>query len=126
MPGEYDYYCTDDSCDFTAPEGWGYYMYAVTDDGERVTCPHPGEREAAREVIGSDATEAELDDRTGFNYYCVCLNCVAQFDLDPERDEMVCPDCGGEAVERIVDLVDEPCPACESGTFVAEDTGNVA
>jgi hypothetical protein len=25
------------------PSGWGYYIYAIADDGERVHCPHPGE-----------------------------------------------------------------------------------
>jgi len=109
MPGIYQYQCT--TCEFSGPTGWGYYMYARADDGERVTCPHPGERQAAREVIGADASEAEFDARTGFNYHCVCLDCVEQFDRDPERDALVCPNCESQTVELLVDLVGQPCPS---------------
>ena len=86
MPAIHDYHCTDDACDFAGPSGWDYYMYAEADDGERVTCPHPGERAKAREVIGEDASDEEIDERTGFNYHCVCVDCTEQFDRDPQRD----------------------------------------
>ena len=48
MPAIYEYHCSDGTCDSEGPEGWRYYMYAIADDGERVTCPHPGERAVAR------------------------------------------------------------------------------
>jgi hypothetical protein len=108
------------------PSGWGYYMYAIADDGERVHCLHPGEMSRAREVIGEDASQAEIDRRTGFNTYCFCVDCETRVDLDPERDEKACPECGSTAVETIDELVDEPCPICDDGTFVATDTGAIA
>lgn len=36
-------------------------MCAIADDGERVLCPHPGEMGRAREVIGEDASQEEVD-----------------------------------------------------------------
>jgi ribosomal protein S27AE len=101
-------------------------MYAEADDGERITCPHPGERGKAREVIGEDATEAELDRRTGFNYHCVCIDCVEQFDCDPQRDRLRCPNCRSTAIELLVELVGRRCPQCGDGDFIAEDTGAIA
>jgi len=123
MPTIYRYSCTD--CEFTGPDGWGYYMYAVDEDGERVRCPHPGEYAAAEEVLG-DVSEAVFEERTGFNYHCVCTDCAAQFDRDPDRDELVCPDCGSEGVELLVDLDGRACPDCGEGEVVAENTGMMA
>lgn len=69
VPQIYEYYCDGETCEFSVPDGWGYYMYAIADDGERVHCPHPGGTRRAREVVGSDASEDELDERTGFTYH---------------------------------------------------------
>lgn len=101
-------------------------MYAIADDGERVECHHPGEMAVARDVIGADASQDEIDRRTGFNKHCFCTDCERQVDLDPDRDDMVCPECHSPSVRTIDDLVDSPCPVCEDGTFVAEDTGAIA
>lgn len=126
MPWIYDYHCTNETCGLAGPSGWGYYMYAEADDGERITCPHPGEQAKAREVIGEDATEEEMDSRTGFNYHCVCIDCVEQFERDPQRDQLRCPNCGSTAIELLVELVGHPCPKCGDGDFIAEDTGAIA
>ena len=126
MPLIYEYYCTSEGCTFSGPTGWGYYMYAEADDGERVTCPHPGERAKALAVIGEAATREEIDSRTGFSYHCVCIDCVEQFDRDPQRDRLLCPSCDSTAVELLVELVGHPCPQCGVGYFVAEDTGAIA
>lgn len=37
MPQIFEYHCTSETCSFSAPDGWGYYMYAIADDGERFT-----------------------------------------------------------------------------------------
>lgn len=101
-------------------------MYAEADNGERITCPHPDERAKARQVIGEDATDEEVDARTGFNYYCICIDCVELFERDPQRDRLLCPNCGSTAIELLVELVDRLCPHCGAGDFVAEDTGAIA
>lgn len=56
MPAIAKYYCDNDDCEFAGAEGWGYYMYAIADDGERVTCPHPGEMAEAHNVISNYPT----------------------------------------------------------------------
>lgn len=126
MPAIDLFFCDNEACEFAGPAGWGYYMYAIADDGERVVCPHPSEKGHAREVVGLDATNEELDERTGFNYYCVCIDCAGIFERDPNRDELVCPDCGSRAVTLMVELVGSPCPSCGNGTFVREDSGGIA
>ena len=126
MPHIFEYHCTSETCSFSAPDGWGYYMYAIADDGERVHCPHPGETRRAREVVGSDASEDELDERTGFTYHSACVDCAEQFDRDPSRDDLQCPACGSYAVQYILELVGSPCPACLDGTFTKEDTHAIA
>lgn len=126
MPKIYDYHCSESDCSFTGPSGWGYYMYAIADDGERIICPHPGEQAKAMEVIGADPSHDEFEERTGFNYHCVCIECVEQFEQDPERDDLRCPVCSSTTVELLVDLVGEPCPQCGEGQVVAEDTGAIA
>lgn len=108
------------------PSGWGYYMYAIADTGERVHCPHPGEMNRAREVIGEDATQEEIDSRTGFNTYCFCIQCKTQVDLDLDRDEKACPECRSNTVKTIDELVNDQCPVCDVGTVTAEDTGAMA
>jgi hypothetical protein len=126
MPQIFEFYCTNPDCEFEMPSGWGYYMYAIADDGERVHCPHPGEMGRAREVTGENASQEEIDRRTGFNTYCFCIHCETQVDLDLDRDEKACPECRSNAVKTIDELVDEQCPVCEEATFVAEDTGAIA
>jgi ribosomal protein S27AE len=126
MPGIAEFYCDAPSCDLEFPSGWGYSMYVIDDDGERITRPHPGERAKAREVVGHDATEAEIDERTGFNYHCICVDCAEQFERDPVRDDVLCPGCGSSAVEFLIEVVGYPCPRCGEGTITAEDTGAIA
>jgi len=121
VPHIRDYRC--DTCEFSLPSGWGGFMYVVDDDGERVTCPHPGEQFTVERVLGEDADEATREERTGFNAYCVCRDCLARFELDVERDPVRCPDCGSDVVETANGIVDEPCPNCETGTVVEEFTG---
>jgi len=126
MPQIFDFDCTNADCEFELPSGWGYYLYAVADDGDRVRCPHPGEMRRAREVIGEDASRKEIDRRTGFNTYCFCIHCETQVDLDLDRDEKACPECRSNAVKTVDELVDERCPVCGDGTVVADDTGAIA
>lgn len=126
MPAIARFYCTNEECGFSGPEGWGYYMYAIDDSGDRKTCAHPGEMARAREIIGPDATDEEIDDRTGFNYHCVCVDCATLFEKDPQRDALICPECESRAVTLMTELVGAPCPDCGEGTFIREDTGAIA
>jgi hypothetical protein len=126
MPQIFDIHCMNSDCDFEMPSGWGYSMYAITDDDERVHCPHPGEMGRAQEVIGEHASREVIDRRTGLNTYCFCIHCETQVDLDLDRDEKASRECRSNGVKTIGELVDVQCPVCGAGTFVAEDTGAIA
>lgn len=126
MPSIYDYHCTNSTCEFEMPSGWGHHMYAITDEGKRLQCLHPGGMEQARQVIGEDASPDEINQRTGIVTYCFCLDCETQVDLDLDRDGKACPECQSNAIKTIDELVDEQCPVCAMGTIIAEDTGWIA
>ncbi|MFC1490632.1 hypothetical protein ACFL6K_05425 [Candidatus Latescibacterota bacterium] len=59
------------SCDYTLPSGWGGYMYAVDDNGERMRCGHPFERFSAVDIIGIDKFNKIYRDQ--FNVYAAHL-----------------------------------------------------
>lgn len=113
MPLIQRYGCNE--CDFELPSGWGGYMYAVDDVGNRRVCPHPCEFSAVVEITGLEMSEAESAGRTGYASHCVCLACVEQFDLDLERDERVCPKCSAQQVRSSEELIGESCPRCQVG-----------
>ncbi|MFC7019637.1 MULTISPECIES: hypothetical protein [Haloarcula] len=153
MPQINQYHCND--CDFEMARGWGGQMYVLAEvcpfcgetlkqtndycsgcgtlvetiDAEefkRVVCPHPGEQQTVRAVLGDDVSEEEYESRTGFNSNCVCIDCLEQFELDIERDERRCPECGSDVVRTEQELVGDQCPKCEDGTFVETSTGMMA
>jgi hypothetical protein len=53
----------------------------------------------------------------GFAQYAVCRACCQPFDLDPERDELHCPDCASPNIAFARDAVGESCPQCHRGTI---------
>jgi len=153
VPHIHEYHC--DTCAFEMPSGWGGYMYVqakvcsacgetvdeiedacggcgtpteeVEADGyERVVCPHPMEHVTVERVLGENPREETREERTGFNAYCVCRDCLSQFELDTERDERRCPDCDGERVAALSELVGEECPNCAEGTFIEGESRGVA
>lgn len=148
-----NYQC--ENCDFEMPRGWGGYMYvqaptcvdcdqpiyaddkecdgcntpieAITTGGyERITCPHPQEHSTVVSVLGPEPSDELVDQRTGFNSYCVCLSCLSQFELDLGRDDRKCPECMSIEVKSEHELVDELCPKCSEGTFVEISTGIIS
>lgn len=107
--------------------GCGTPTEEVEADGyERVVCPHPMEHVTVERVLGENPREETREERTGFNAYCVCRDCLSQFDLDTERDERRCPDCDGERVAALSELVGEECPNCAEGTFIEGESRGVA
>jgi len=136
MPGIFEFRC--DHCGFELPTGWGGYMYVVNDQGERIVCPHPCEDLTVREVLGPNASRQLTRQRTGFNSYCVCLDCLHQCELDlgnegclffffvrQPRDLWSCPHCRSRKIRTVDELTGEPCPECQVGTIVAIYTGIV-
>jgi len=116
-------------------------MYVEDDGGERVVCPHPGERRKVAEVLGQDANSELIKARTGFNSDCVCLDCLEQFELDigddeqsrsswryfygatRRKDERRCPHCNSRNVKTVFEHIGSACPKCSEGIIEEIHTG---
>jgi rubredoxin len=114
-------------------------MYVENAQGKRITCPHPEEKETILRVLGEDAPQELIEERTGFNSYCICLDCFHQFvaDLGEGEDDVLqssnqfkrpkdkreCPRCQSTNVKTILELVGHTCPKCGIGTIEEIDTG---
>jgi len=137
MPGIYEFKC--DKCDFEMPEGWGRYMYVLDKEGKKIICPHPSEYETALEVLNIEGFGAWnclfefpimreenmklFKERTGVSFYCVCLKCLNQFDIDIERDKKICPKCKSNKIKTEEEMIGQKCPKCKIGVVREIDTG---
>jgi len=98
-------------------------MYVTDDTGQRIGCQHPGEMWTVNKVLGENAPRELIKGRTGFNSYCVCLDCLSKTELDIKKDERRCPNFKSINVKTIREMVGRPCPKCGRGTVVEIDTG---
>lgn len=114
MPWLHENKC--DRCDLAFPVGWGGCFYATRESGERVPVPH-GDLKDVQEITGQTIRQAERDGRVGFASYCLCFDCLAQLDLDVQRDVKQCPKCGSLNVKTAKGSVGLTCPACRLGRF---------
>ncbi len=140
MPSLNLYMCN--KCMFIiCPLGWGGYFYVIDDSGNRIPCPHPGEENKVKEILGRWVTKRKRKERTGFNSYCICLECLEKFELDIgdeeenknswryhynaliKRDERKCPKCGSFNVKTAFELIDKTCPKCKEGIIKEHDPG---
>lgn len=116
-------------------------MYVEDDEGNRIVCPHPVEYHTVTEVLGENPSEELVRERTGFNSYCICLDCLHKFmaDLGDERsvwrhyygterekDKRECPQCSSSKVRTVFELIGEKCPKCKTGTIEEIDTGIIS
>jgi len=147
MPLIYDYKCN--KCGFTLPSGWGYSFYVIDHRGDRIECLHPAERKYVEEVLGIRAAQdlEYVRKMTGFNSYCICLDCLYEFvaDLgetgwspydgytsDPTlfhrnaRDKRECPKCNSLNVKTLLELKNQICPSCKVGIIEAIWTFSVS
>lgn len=145
MPPIYRIVC--DACGEQYGRGWGFIMYVADDCGDRIICPHPGEKFTIAHVL--ELSERERDwmwfgfpwwmkafrarrvkeienlvkERVGTLSSCVCCNCCETFELDLVRDERKCPACDSNDVLSVSELKGKRCPACKEGAVVWMDTG---
>lgn len=150
MPPINKYKCN--KCDFAFPEGWGGYAYRVDEKGERIPVGHPFEMrlffKGFNYFIPGGRFKLKrkrgIDDTTGFNSHCVCLDCLRQFDLDigdaeeakfswryfygatKRKDERKCPYCGSDNVKTVFELIGDKCPKCKEGIIEEMETGAVS
>jgi hypothetical protein len=113
-------------CEFHFPSGWGGYTYVTDLNGNRIICPHPLEDERIRKVLGEEASWELIQERTGFNSDCVCLECLTQFNLDLDRDPRICIKCRSGNVRTLNELIDQQCPKCKKGMIREIDTGIIS
>jgi hypothetical protein len=118
----------------------------------RIPCPHPQEHEYASRILGVPPGHPLFKQRTGFNSYAICLDCLHQFEADfrdekvnewrfwygyptlreafrgkPQmKDERKCPRCGSTNVKTVFELVGKPCPRCKIGVIEEIETGIMA
>jgi hypothetical protein len=137
------YLCS--KCGFQLSCGWGGYRYVTDEQGRRIICPHPDERRTIGAVLGTDCSPEVVKERTGFNSYCLCLDCMARFEADfrdevanpwrfyygaqdpgTRRDERKCPRCGSANVKTVFELIGEPCPSCKEGIIEERETGLIS
>jgi hypothetical protein len=114
MPWLFDYGC--DHCRLAFPTGWGGYSYFTRESGERVPVPH-ADPKTVKAVTGLTARQAAAEGRQGFASHCLCFNCLAQFDVDVDRDVKQCPKCRSLIVRTARGSVGLLCPACKVGQF---------
>jgi ribosomal protein S27AE len=141
------------ACKKSIHYGWGTYLYVVTPDGHRITCPHPGELFKIAEVLDLtyeevsspgrkrwwwsrkrcddyDLTQQLIRERTGKHTFCVCRECKepSYLDLGIEqsrgpRDKWKCPRCGSQEIDTLSELIGKPCPLCGEGVIEEIVTG---
>ncbi|MEX0919053.1 MAG: hypothetical protein WDZ85_03800 [Candidatus Paceibacterota bacterium] len=124
MPLLNDFRC--DKCDFELPSGWGGYTYVINQKGDRIHCPHPGERDKIKEILGYRRFfEYFINRRIGFHSDCVCLDCLSQFNLDIKKDKIECSFCRSNNIKTESDMVGQICPKCKVGTVREIYTGSM-
>ena len=105
--------CT--ACGLALPTGWGGFTYAVNSAGQREACGHPMEIPEAERITGLPYSEARSRGLVGYLSHCLCWNCLAQFELDRERDPKCCPSCRSQNLKTWVECLDQVCPRCGEG-----------
>lgn len=113
------------NCKVSFPSGWGGCLYALSDDEQRIVCPHPGEGVTIEKVTGMKWDEAHAAGRIGFISNCMCFSCGHQFTLDLDRDIKRCPKCNALEVRSANGALACECPHCHDGVFREFETGAV-
>ncbi|RYG59607.1 hypothetical protein EON80_25540 [bacterium] len=67
--------------------------------------------------------ERLMRERTGFSSYCVCRQCLHEFDIDLRRDELLCPRCSSGSVSSLRELIGKSCPQCVLGKIKMKIVG---
>jgi hypothetical protein len=147
MPRINEHKCS--KCDLKLPPGWGYCFYVEDDKGKRVDCYHPMEGRYVKEVLGGKPSLELIRERTGFNSFCICLDCLHQFVADlgcfeeywspyepylqshlprpkQAKDERQCPKCKSKNVKTELEMVGQPCPKCKEGVIEEVWTGRIS
>lgn len=64
-----------------------------------------------------------IKERTGFDEYVVCHNCLDQFKLDLKRDQRICSRCDSTHISTAREIIGKPCPQCNKGKITEKRVG---
>jgi hypothetical protein len=114
MPEIHRYKCN--IFDFKLPNGWGGTAYVKDNEGDKIPCRHPLEQYTINRVLGFKRFfKSVRDKRIGFEYDCVCLDCLHQFGMDVDKEERKCEVCSSTNIKTVHELKLAPCPKCHQG-----------
>jgi hypothetical protein len=137
-----DYKCK--KCGFSMHPGCGGYLYIENNKGERIAFLETEQGHCIDDLLSENLSIEAMKEKLGYNSYCVCLDCLEQFELDlgneeenpdsdryyygaiKRRDERKCPRCKSQNVKTSMELVGKKCPSCHKGTFHEIWTDRVA
>lgn len=122
------YQCSN--CDFTLPSGSGGYLYVEDPSGARINYENNSNK-SLRTIISEIWGFSDYNNwkelvriHTGFNSYCVCLDCfnIFEADISPNadgysKDKKICPLCASDNVKTELELVGKQCPSCKEGSI---------
>lgn len=94
-------YYTCNMCGFYTQGNFSQIGYLLNEKGERVFVPH--------------ARHGRVD---GHMHQTVCLDCLHQFKLDHEADELKCTSCCSTNIVRTHETDKKVCPKCKEGIIV--------
>ena len=127
-------------CDFQKRSFQGH-NYVINDSNKRIVCAHPGESYKIAEVL--KIPEEKIIDypwlplrdseminlikqRTGFNSDLICLNCLKEFSLDLQKDEIKYGKNNSLNVSEVIELDRKSCPKCSEGILQKYDTAIIS
>jgi hypothetical protein len=100
-------------------------LHVLDAGGRFVRCLHPLEHRTIREVLGKDAEDEPVRQRTVRLHRWLCLDCLAAGEHPRGSGAVRCAGCGSERGAFLADMDASPCPACGGGRMVLSDTGLV-
>ncbi|MDP8306153.1 MAG: hypothetical protein RAO75_06585 [Candidatus Chlorobium antarcticum] len=100
-------------------------MYVTDDKGKRIVCRHPLEDKEVYRVLGQDASQELVRQRTGMRHSWLCMDCLKDSLLDIDKDGRSCQHCGSANGALFSELQGRTCPSCGKGKLSIHETGMV-
>lgn len=102
------------TCGFCLDWGIGGTMYVIDETGKRVLAPHPSEFIIMDRILGENASEELINERTGYLEGWLCLDCLSISSLDLKRDVLECQKCQSIHGKSVNDMIGQRCPKCNN------------
>ena len=70
-----------------------------------------------QKLLGFKDIPKLTNERTGILTNVICFDCCNRFNIDMDRDNLVCPSCQSQNVKSASKIDNEECPKCHSGVL---------